>query len=769
MRRQQSSGGGIQMFTFLDAMVCTMGALLVLVHAFARHGTEEAIKDPEVRAARENQAAITAEIETVEWRAAQLKAARDKTAAQLADERQKLGHVEEHQRRLLAKLDELKIAAAEMDRRGAAGEQEQQQGGAELMATQARVRAAQVELDKARHSAQQNAVNYSVVPYEGPHSTRRRPIYIECQADAIVLQPEGVALTARDFPGGYFGLGNPLASAVRGISEYWARANAGGKATESYPLLLVRPEGIKSYYAARAALDSWGADFGYELIGADWELSFPEPDEQLAQMTRQVVAEAAVRMRVLVDSMPQISQAAPRQLHASASGGFVQERSPRGGGGGRRGFGGRGGGDSLGESWARGDSGDSSSPGSDGQAGGGSPRGGGSGLYAGGGAGSGRYAMGGSPNGGGPGGTDIGSANNPYANIGMGNGAYGNGTGANGNGQLGGGQNSGGANGTAGGQYGAGGGGPLGPGGGASGPAGGNGSGGALEQGTLSGQSGALGQNGAPGTQPSGQYAPGAQFAGQGGTNPGQAGSRYDGKAGSPSGGAASDGGTGMPGGAPSDSSSGRYSKGAFQAGQYGSTASGGSGGQGGNASAKPGGQPGTQPGASGGTASSSDASGAPGGSGQQSLVNAGAPNAMMNASSQQKKTSSMAKTRGRDWGLPDSSIGHAPVTRPILIECHQDRLVLISEDRRRPAKQIPLSAQTQDSMDEFVSDVWQHMRGWGTAGKGLYWRPTLLVEVKPGAADRYAEVKSLLADSGLDVHERQPQSVTRPQTRAVR
>jgi hypothetical protein len=48
-------------------------------------------------------------------------------------------------------------------------------------------------------------------------------------------------------------------------------------------------------------------------------------------------------------------------------------------------------------------------------------------------------------------------------------------------------------------------------------------------------------------------------------------------------------------------------------------------------------------------------------------------------------------------------------------------------------------------------------MKSWGIAGKGLYWRPTLLMEVKPGAADRYAEVKALLADSGLDVHERQP------------
>ena len=59
--------------------------------------------------------------------------------------------------------------------------------------------------------------------------------------------------------------------------------------------------------------------------------------------------------------------------------------------------------------------------------------------------------------------------------------------------------------------------------------------------------------------------------------------------------------------------------------------------------------------------------------------------------------------------------------------------------------------------MDEFVSDVWQHMKAWGIAGKGLYWRPTLLMDIQPGAADRYAEVKALLEDSGLDVHEQVP------------
>jgi hypothetical protein len=42
-------------------------------------------------------------------------------------------------------------------------------------------------------------------------------------------------------------------------------------------------------------------------------------------------------------------------------------------------------------------------------------------------------------------------------------------------------------------------------------------------------------------------------------------------------------------------------------------------------------------------------------------------------------------------------------------------------------------------------------------------------MDVKPGAAARYAEVKALLSDSGLDVEQRQPRGVARPPARSNR
>ena len=65
--------------------------------------------------------------------------------------------------------------------------------------------------------------------------------------------------------------------------------------------------------------------------------------------------------------------------------------------------------------------------------------------------------------------------------------------------------------------------------------------------------------------------------------------------------------------------------------------------------------------------------------------------------------------------------------------------------------------------MDELVSAVWDHMQMWGKAGKGLYWRPELSMDVKPGAQARYAEIEALLAESGLDVRQRSQRAANRP------
>ena len=170
----------------------------------------------------------------------------------------------------------------------------------------------------------------------------------------------------------------------------------------------------------------------------------------------------------------------------------------------------------------------------------------------------------------------------------------------------------------------------------------------------------------------------------------------------------------------------------------------------------------GSASGSSGSAGSSASSGGSPGGSSQSSSITMGSPQSDM-APGGPKKTHSLAKSRGQDWGLPDGGAGMSPASRPIAVECHNDRLVIRPDRANMPPVETRLGPEARDNMDEFVSNVWQHMKGWGIAGKGLYWRPTLLMTIEPGAADRYAEVKALLADSGLDVREQVPRGGQQP------
>jgi hypothetical protein len=119
---------------------------------------------------------------------------------------------------------------------------------------------------------------------------------------------------------------------MRAVREHLARkrhSNA-GPTGEPYPMLLVRPDGIAAYWVAREALQSWGADFGYELIDADWEVAYTAPDQELAQQVEQAV-QAARQQQVL------LAQLAPRSFGRSArvfranpgGGGIIEEGAPR--------------------------------------------------------------------------------------------------------------------------------------------------------------------------------------------------------------------------------------------------------------------------------------------------------------------------------------------------------------------------------------------------------------------------------------------------------
>jgi hypothetical protein len=114
------------------------------------------------------------------------------------------------------------------------------------------------------------------------------------------------------------------------------------------------------------------------------------------------------------------------------------------------------------------------------------------------------------------------------------------------------------------------------------------------------------------------------------------------------------------------------------------------------------------------------------------------------------RKKASLAKKRGRDWGLRDASEASVPVTRPIRVDCYADRLVVVPDQGNHSPRTVPLDGPAEGSIDKFISAVWEHMDSWGIAGKGMYWRPVLKVRVAPGGQQRFAEISGLLEDSGL-------------------
>ncbi len=111
-----------------------------------------------------------------------------------------------------------------------------------------------------------------------------------------------------------------------------------------------------------------------------------------------------------------------------------------------------------------------------------------------------------------------------------------------------------------------------------------------------------------------------------------------------------------------------------------------------------------------------------------------------------------LANQRGEDWALPSRRSGAVPLSRPVRVVCRVDRLAILPDQDWQQGKVIFLREHTEEAIDEFVSALWDHMQGWGIAGRGLYWRPILELNVGPNGRQRAADLERLLQDSGIEV-----------------
>ncbi|NCY02945.1 MAG: hypothetical protein EBX36_08565, partial [Planctomycetia bacterium] len=256
-RKTPVGGPTISLFPFLAVLLCTMGALLVVLVLFSR-----AVRQDAAARSDERQVAVVEELELARdglaWRRDQLEGVRAKTAEDLAAARMQLAGIEESTRELQDELGRLERTAAAL----VAGRSGVAVDDATLRELKTRLASSRESLDKTRAERNSRPPAYAIVPYAGRNGTHRRPLYIECCGDGVFLQPEGIRLSPADFEGPA-GPGNPLACALRAAREQIVATQGGSTdpAAQPYPLLLVRPSGVMAYYAAREAIQSWGSDF----------------------------------------------------------------------------------------------------------------------------------------------------------------------------------------------------------------------------------------------------------------------------------------------------------------------------------------------------------------------------------------------------------------------------------------------------------------------------------------------------------------------------
>ncbi|MCA9264641.1 MAG: hypothetical protein KDA60_12360 [Planctomycetales bacterium] len=263
----------------------------------------------------------------LEWEASALELSRDKTQERLREERLALSHIEDHTRRLAKQLKELEEEAQRLEQvmANAAAESVDENELATMRDELGRVRA---EIEVRQGSAPAAPSRFAIIPYQGPHPTSQRPIYLECRNDAVIIHPEGIVLTADQLEvlAGHVSTAahlNPLAAALRAAREYYASGD--DDAPPPYPLLIVRPSGIEAYMRARVSLSSWEDEFGYELVEEDRPLAFPPPDPRLADIYRKSVAAATAQVTIRRRLMDTTRQATSQGFRVSRNGGF--ERS----------------------------------------------------------------------------------------------------------------------------------------------------------------------------------------------------------------------------------------------------------------------------------------------------------------------------------------------------------------------------------------------------------------------------------------------------------
>ena len=291
----------VSTFPFLAVLLCAMGALILILMVFDRRA-KLAANERNRLAAEAKLRERSEEINKLKatWQKEDLAAAEDEIRAKgrldgLVSQGKNLhAREEEIRKRLLqtqrkwealdqwiresktrveTKKDRKQVLVKHLDmekREGQAALEKLSEKERELAELNSRVVALKKLLADLKAGGVKPAESYSIVPYFGKRGESKKPIYVECTGGGDVFHPGVVAFGPEE--------GAPIREEVfrRARVLHEEVTSNGSIPPAPFLLLLIRPEGIESYWKLQKLLKSDKVEFGYELIDGDWKLDFPD-------------------------------------------------------------------------------------------------------------------------------------------------------------------------------------------------------------------------------------------------------------------------------------------------------------------------------------------------------------------------------------------------------------------------------------------------------------------------------------------------------------
>ena len=296
-KRRKPTTDPVSLFPFLAVLICTMGALvmlLVLAVKAAEQNAEQSA-DEAITAQKKDLEQLNQAIESKKLLTQAILEHRNNVLSGLSDARKKRGHIEEQLRQLEA---ELAIERANLDQSlEFANDADNKLPDVDREAIEqlkARIVQGEQKLNELKSNPIKPIANYRINVGPTKNGTNRLPIFIECTDTAITFQPSGVTIKPNDIsmpltPG------NPIDAALLAVREYYVRAGLTQNG-DPYPLIVVRPGGETSYAIVRRAMLNWDDEFGYELVEADREIDFGNKDEGAKQVIESAIDYSHQRM-----------------------------------------------------------------------------------------------------------------------------------------------------------------------------------------------------------------------------------------------------------------------------------------------------------------------------------------------------------------------------------------------------------------------------------------------------------------------------------------